>query len=165
LLAYTREASGIYIYEYQSGFEELDVKYLAGKEYEVYVSFDSPYPFFKMEILKDTLFLTKNDVRFRYVKCPQLRRSEYNDLVGQLNIKMINDKLVSQKLKITDSTSFYCNNELGGVNLLSTKNDCKNMWILEKEGDDILIYDYLNSCDSKTFPVELRKKMVYRFSR
>lgn len=171
LLVYDRKTSNINIYDYRGGFEELSVKDLSDDKYEVYTSLNSPIPFFRMEILIDTLFLIKDDIKFKYVYSPYLEEYNERDLVGQLNMKIFNDKLINeedgitQKLQITESTCFYCNEELGRVNLVSTKNDCENMLILESKDGSVLIYDYLNSCDSKTYPVDLKKKLMYTISK
>jgi hypothetical protein len=167
LLKYNIGDSKIYFHDYMDNIEELDAK-IKGKEYFVYKDISSSAPFCSFSIKNDSLLLNTSGVMHLYINSPTLYSNVKFDInIGRLNIILFykllknGDFNVFQKLNITDSTFIYCNNELGKVNLISTKDDCTNMWILELLSKKILVYKYLNSCDPKSSPNEIKKKLIF----
>lgn len=147
--------------------EYLNVK-IKNNIYFIYAEENSEKPFCKFTIENEKMILLKDEKKVQYRNSPFLTSEKITDLLGKLNLEILNDWLKNKKfdlygnLKITDASYFYCNREIGNINLLYSKGSCENMWIVELEKNQIFIYKHLNSCESKKSRFEIKKELIYK---
>lgn len=150
-------------------FEQFDIKETTSGTYKAYTNIEDTSSYMGLIVLqKNILFFidrSNNKIVFK-----NYDRQDNNDELqyGKQNIKIINNAFVRrgylplERILNQDSLSCNCNNELGGVNLI-TVNGYTKCWIIEQKGDSIYVYYFVNSSDDKIVPFIINKKLIEKY--
>lgn len=150
---------------------DLSVKKSDEDNYYAYIHSGAPDAFLSFTIIGDTMSVRKQGVTTKFIRYTT-NESSINGtrLIGRINITMLKKLIhptglnIIKELDVSGESLLYCNVELGNINLVSQKGNCKNMWIIEKNEDELLFYSYLNSCENKAYPIEISKELIYTVS-
>jgi len=147
---------------------KLEIRMINHKYY-LYATSYSKIPVYYFSIKKDTLVLSRDKIAHTYIYSPEIKSIDKKDgLVGKMNIQLLNKLLLKngfdiyKELNISDSTYFYCNNEINKNNIISTSGKCDNQWILEKDSNIIFIYKLYNSCNANRWTFKIKKELVFK---